>query len=120
VINSIWLVIGIIVIFVIAIFSILQAISNRTYKPSREIIAKRIKDTIEQTIEYHDFDTFYSVKIAYDPKLEEIRLKYADIIDDPDFQSDIKETDCIAPINESGKKQLEVLMEELRVLPDNV
>jgi hypothetical protein len=72
-----------IIIGVVLFLLILQKISNRTYKPTKDEIIDRLKKVIDGSIDYSDFDELCCVKIAYDSSLENIRQKLNSILDDP-------------------------------------
>ena len=101
----------IVIVFVIFIM-ILQFISNRTYKPTKEEIIEILNKTIEGKLELFDFDEFSSVKIHYNKELEEIRLKYVKIIAN-EYYNSINENENPVPLNDKGKIEIQKLIGEL-------
>jgi hypothetical protein len=105
-----------IIIGVILFFLILQRISDRTYKPTKDEIIDRLKKVIDGSIDYSDFDELCSVKIAYDSSLENIRQKLNCILDDPKAinhpHSKIKEVD----LSYEGKIMVNNLIKEMENL----
>ena len=101
-----------IIIVVVIVFLVLQIISNRTYKPTKEEIKEILNKTIEGKLELYDFDEFSSVKIHYSKELEEIRLKYVKIIANKEYNS-INDNTNPVPLNDKGKEEIKKLIGEL-------
>ena len=101
-----------IIIVIVLVFLILQIISNRTYKPTKEEIKEILNKTIEGKLELYDFDEFSSVKIHYNKKLEEIRMKYIKVVSNKEYNS-INENENPVPLNDKGKIEVKKLIGEL-------
>ena len=93
---------------------ILQKLSDKTYKPTKSEIIEGLEKIIDGSIEYSHLDELCSVRIAYDPKLESIRIKLNDILDNPKAlnhpHSKIKGVD----LSEEGKVMVQNLIDEIR------
>ena len=107
------IVIGIIV-GVVILFLIIQKLSDKTYKPTNSELIEGLEKIIDGSIEYSHLDELCSVRIAYDPKLESIRIKLNEILDDPKAlnhpHSKIKEVD----LSEEGKVLVQNLIYEIK------
>ena len=101
-----------IIIVIVLAFIILQIISNQTYKPTNEEIKEILSKTIEGKLELYDFDEFSSVKIHYNKELEEIRLKYIQIVSNKEYNS-INENENLAPLNDKWKIEIKKLIGKL-------
>ena len=101
-----------IIIVIVLAFIILQIISNQTYKPTKEEIKEILSKTIEGKLELYDFDEFSSVKIHYNKELEEIRLKYIQIVSNKEYNS-INENENLAPLNDKWKIEIKKLIGKL-------
>lgn len=107
------IVIGIIV-GVVILFLTLQKLSDKTYKPGKSEIIEGLEKIIDGSIEYSHLDELCSVRIVYDPKLESIRIKLNDILDDPKAlnhpHSKIKGVD----LSKKGKVLVQNLIDEIK------
>jgi hypothetical protein len=94
-------------------FTILQWLSDRTYKPTRKDVAAILRAQLEDKLDIGRFDEFYSVRIAYDPELEDLRHRFRSLVDDPKLC--LKETppDNAVALNDSGKAQLRELISKV-------
>jgi hypothetical protein len=108
----------IIIIGIIIFFLVLQKLSDKTYKPTRNEIISKLQEMINGNIDYSDFDELISVRIAYDHSLEEIRIKLNDIIDDAININNPHSNTKVIDLSEAGKKRLKELIEELEKQPD--
>ena len=101
------------VIFVF--FAILQWASNRTYKPTISEVISILEDCKSGQMSRGQYDEFSCVRIAYDSRLDEIREKFNEVTDNPQYYiaNDLSENDATA-LNDAGKREIEKLIAELR------
>ncbi len=103
----------VILIVIIVFFAILQKISDKTYKPTRTEIIQKLRAVKEGSIDRYDFDELISVRIAYDPSLEEIIKELNNIIDDTTNINQPHSKTKAIDLSEAGKKKIEELIEKL-------
>jgi len=108
-----------IVVGIVVFFLILQKTSDKTYKPTRTEIIKKLRKTIDGSIDYADFDELISARIAYDNTLEEIRTKLNSIIDEKANINQPHSKTKIIYLSEVGKKRVEELINEMEKQPNN-
>ena len=95
------------------LFWILQKVSDRTYKPNKSEIIEGLKKIIDGSIDYSQLDELCSVRIAYDPKLESIRERLNDILDDPKAINHPHSKEKGVDLSEKGKSLVQNLIDEL-------
>ena len=108
--------IGVITVLVTAavlLFVVLQWRSDKAYKPSKSEIREIIQASINGSITLHEFDTFSSVRIAYDKDLENIRNKYNDIVGNTKYINNEATEDDVASLNTAGRERLEILLNDI-------
>ena len=82
-------------------------------------VRKVIQSSIDNTIEQRELDRFLSVRIAYNPELDAIRIKYRQIVNDPANIDRIVAPERVLPLNEVGREKLEALLDALDALTMN-
>ena len=103
-----------IVAAILLFFAFLQWLSDRTYKPTTSEIASILEACKDGRMSLGEFDEFSCVRIAYDSRLDAVREKFNQIVDDPkNIEGDFSEEDATA-LNDIGKNKIEELIEELR------
>jgi len=107
------LIIVAILISIILLFAVLQWFSNRTYKPTKDEIRKIIQASIDGRLSLGEFDELSCVYIAYDKGLENIREKYNQIVNNPEYIDGEMTDDNMTPLNAAGKNKLSELINEL-------
>lgn len=110
----IWiLIVGIGFAVTIAILWLLQWRSDKTYKPTKEIIRRILLSSIDDTIDKDTFDEFSCVRIAYNQELDSIREKYNQIVNNPEYIDRVISPDRVVPLNEIGESKLRELINDL-------
>jgi len=92
-------------------FRALQWLSDRTYKPSKSEIKEIIQASIDGKLSYVKYDEFSCVKIAYDKDLDNIREKYNEIVENPEYFDGEMTYENMTPLNDLGKNKLKELIE---------
>lgn len=101
---------------VLGFFWVLQWLSDGTYKPSKNKIKEILEASIEGRLELNAFDEFSCVRIAYDKRLERIRKRYNQIVENPAYIEREITGENEPPLNEQGKVKLRELIDELERL----
>lgn len=114
--NSTVLIIIAIVVVVFLIFGVLQWLSDRTYKPTISEVVGILETCRDGRLSLGEFDEFSCVRIAYDPRLDTIREKFNQIVDDKEnIDGNFSREDATA-LNDIGKGKIGQLIEELQQL----
>ncbi len=114
--NSTVLVVVAIVVVVFLLFGVLNWLSARTYKPTISDVIGILEACRDGRLSLGEFDEFSCVLIAYDPRLDAVREKFNQIVDDREnIDGDFSEEDATA-LNDLGKNKMGKLIEELRQL----
>ena len=103
-----------IIVGIVIIFWVLQKLSDRTYKPTKSEIIDGLKKILDGSIDYSHLDELCSVKIAYDPKLESIRQKLNDILDNPKAMNHPHTKTKGVDLSEEGKSLVQKLIYEIK------
>ena len=100
-----------------AFFGFLEWLTRRNYKPNVQYVVDRILETIDGTMGWQLLDEFECVPIHYYPALEQLRLRFVEIINDPSNLADDSNPVALR-FNEKGVSLLTDLVVEVRRLPD--
>ncbi len=98
---------------------LLQWWRDTTYRPDKAAVRQIIQSSIDGTIEQRTLHRFLSVRIAYSRALDEIRRKYRHIINEPANIDRIVSPERVLPLNDSGRKKLEALLDALDAVTMN-
>jgi len=107
-----------VIVAIIVFFMILQELSDRTYKPTKEDLIAKLRQTIDGTIDPDTFDELLCVRIAYDPFLDEIRIRLNGILDGKDAINRPHRKTKTIDLTEIGKKRVAELVERLQNQPN--
>jgi len=67
---------------IFVLFWLLQWWSDRTYRPTRAEVRVVLQAAIEGRLDWYALDDFVSVRIAYDPQLDQLRERFNSILDE--------------------------------------
>ena len=98
---------------ILGVFRFLQWLSDRTYKPTPQDVARILEANLEGRLDLAAFDEFSCVRIAYDPRLDRIRERFNEIVEDPNYITGEATSQNAAPLSEAGKAKLRELIDEL-------
>ena len=105
-----------IVVGIVSFFAVLNWLSDRTYKPTIPEIVSILEASQNGRLSLAEFDEFSCVRIAYDSRLDSVREKFNQIVDDPvNIDGDFSERNATA-LNDVGKSKIGELIDELRQL----
>src|SRR3989442_9035510 len=101
---------------IFALFWVLQQLSDRTYRPSRDEIRQILQASLEGRLDVKALDEFSCVRIAYDRRLDRLRERYNAILDDPlCLLGEITKSNA-TPLSEQGLARVRELVNELDAL----
>ena len=105
-----------IVAAVVLIFVVLQWFSDRTYKPTAAEVIGILDACRNDKLSLAQFDEFSCVRIAYDSRLDAIREKFNQIVDDPDNIDGEPSSENSTALNDVGKSKISKLIDEVRLI----
>jgi hypothetical protein len=98
---------------IFGLFVTLNLVSRRTYRPSPGTVKQILEASIDGKLSLADFDEFSCVPIAYDARLDGIRLSFCKIVDDPSNSFSEISRENSTPLTEDNKARVRQLIQEV-------
>jgi len=99
---------------VILLFRVLQYRSDKTYRPTAEGFAEKLRQLVDGRLKYIELDELACVPIAYDERLERLRARFRDVVyDNTSFDTPTRESPSTTTLSAVGRARVGEIIDEL-------
>jgi hypothetical protein len=97
-------------------FRFLQWRSDKTYRPTAQEVSGILRSLVAGELRWPDLDEFSCVRIAYDPRLDDIRRRFNAVLESPGNIDSTNKESPTARLTQVGQSQVKEIIRELDAL----